>query len=289
MFYSGRRSVEDPFQIAQQQLMELLECNDFKTLNTQPSTIQTTPAKTTTSSSSKKQPQHIQNESLELEQHIVALKDSLESLTDDFELMESLIDENYRVSNDSSIDRKPVNDDELPDIDPYLINENDNLSLPENFVIDEDSPVSSIANHFGFKVDNAKQKNADRRVFSGDACKKTPAKAVKKTTTTAPPSAKSHNVLSRQNSRDVSERRGIVKPKLTNKSVCSYSTEKIVRVERKDSLVATKKSVRTDLSTSIKNSRNTRGAKMEAQEQSKGDWFDINNEVSLVSLYIPGA
>lgn len=288
VFFSGRHSADDPFQIAQQQLMELLECDDFKTFNAQPSTVQTTPARTSSTSSTNR-PHHVPNESLELEQHIVALKDSLESLTDDFELMESLIDENYR----ESIDRKRTIDDDAPDIDPYLINENDNLSLPENFIIDDDSPVSSIANHFVVDkvdsyVDNTQPKsNAERRAFSGHALKKThafkntPTKSAKKTTT-APPSAKSIQVLSRQNSRDVNERRNVMKQKLTNKSVCSYSTEKILRVERKDSLVSTKKTVRADLSTSIKNSRNTGGTKVATQEQSKGDWFDINNEVRFV-------
>lgn len=237
----------------------------------------------------------------------MALKDSLESLTDDFELMESLIDENYRDSNNSSsIDRKII-EDETPDIDPYLINENDNLSLPENFDVDDESPVSSITNRYAItKVDNVAkqqqheqqvQKNSiDRRLFSGNSIFKKSSSSVKtggvkKSSLTAPSSAKTSNSSSLANkkklSRDFSGDRKIMKSKLTTKSVCSYSTEKIVKLERKDSFLSSKKSVKnTDLSTSIKNSRNTRGAnRVEVEEQSKGDWFNINNEVSFKILY----
>lgn len=246
--------------------MELLDCTDFKSLAYTPTKHDQQqhqqPAKQTTHKAPAKKNSSINHRTP---------TDSLDSLSDDFELMESLIDENFRESNTSSTNSKTIVDDEIPDIDPYLINENDNLSLPENFIIDEDSPTSSIGNRFVVeKSVNNKQKktNIDKRVFSGNSVTKTPIPAKK--VSTAPSSAKPTNGLVRKNSQ-----------RLTNKSVYSYSTEKLTKTERRDSSVTSKKSTSPDLSTSIKNRKNTRGAEVDVKQRSKGDWIDINNDVSI--------
>lgn len=262
--------------------MDLLECNDFKSI-TRPTAKNeqqsiTRPQKETHLSASK---QHVPTDGLE--QQLTAIKDSLESLSDDFELMESLIDENFRETNSSSTDSKTIVDDEVSDIDPYLINENDNLSLPDNFVIDEDSPTSSIRNNFtSDKVNHNKQQksNNDSRVYSGNIFKKSPLTNTKKIST-APSSAKPTSVVSHKITRDVAEKK-IKNQRLTNKSLSSYSTEKLVKVERRDSVASLNKFSNADASTSVKNRKNSRGTKLEEHEQSKGDWFNINNEVSVI-------
>lgn len=253
--------------------MDLLKCNDSKSFDNQQTKVQNVIR--ATSSTTKKQ--HTEDTT---EQSVITINNSLDSLTDDFELMESLIDENFRTTDSSLNNEKGVTLDEALDIDPYLINENDNLSLPENFGMDEDSPVSSVPNHSvsdnKTKTTIQRKAKVERHVFSGNVSKKSSIKAVRKTST-APNSANKTNIPSREKSRVTVDHK-ITKTKLTKKSIFSESTEKIVQLEKRD-VSSKKKQLKTNLPS--QNKRNTKNSTIEDLEKSKGDWFNIKSEVGF--------
>lgn len=179
----------DPFKTAEHQFMELLECDDFKLLSNdskqkQKSSLKCSPKslrpKTTTNSTPKK-PTPINNNKKSLKSATNTqptnkrssiidppfnFKDSTESINDDFELLENMINnslnndlnEDILVNLDKTVEdsnKKSLNldkllnnnrkySDDMSSIDPRLINETDNLSIPEHFQIDDLSPTSTI-------------------------------------------------------------------------------------------------------------------------------------------------
>lgn len=164
--------------------MELLECDEFKpftpsdqlTNTPRPHTTVPTPLKTPTSPLLiKKTVKSAETAKKTQRQSVIDppinFKDSLDSGTDndDFELIENMINEHFggdtdKESNDNSsgfylhnlknnkdsltldriIDNRKYSDDMSSSIDPSLINENDNLSIPEHFKIDDYSPTSTV-------------------------------------------------------------------------------------------------------------------------------------------------
>lgn len=150
----------DPFEMAQRQFMELLECDNFKPFtpldhSPRPHTtlpIPTSPiVKKTIKSADTIQKKHSRASVIDPP---VSFKDSLDSVTDndEFELIENMINDNFcedlRNINSTKeplplANNRKYSDDLTSSIDPSLINENDNLSIPEHFTRDDYSPTSS--------------------------------------------------------------------------------------------------------------------------------------------------
>ncbi|XP_050311545.1 uncharacterized protein LOC126747093 isoform X2 [Anthonomus grandis grandis] len=159
-------STYDPFEVAQRQFLELLECDDFKGCDTPatprartalPTPTPTTPlpAKKTVRSAESVKPSKRQS--------VIDPPVNFQDLDcDDFELVESMIEEEEEegvagrervylhnlINNKNSVvldsfsgDCRKYGDDPGASIDPRLINENDNLSLPDGFRIDDYSPT----------------------------------------------------------------------------------------------------------------------------------------------------
>lgn len=132
--------------------MELLECDDFK-----PFTPSNRTFKTPTSPQSVKKPTKRES----VIDPPISFKDSMESVTDndDFELIENIINDHFGESpkefdtgfylHNIKANKDPLGLDNIldrkysDDIDPRLINENDNLSIPEHFKVEDYSPTSS--------------------------------------------------------------------------------------------------------------------------------------------------
>ncbi|XP_076271746.1 uncharacterized protein LOC143203455 isoform X2 [Rhynchophorus ferrugineus] len=170
----------DPFEVAQRQFMELLECDDFKpSTPTQPTTATTTttPRPRTTPLKSPSPPSAVKQTSRSADsvkkpvrdsviEPPISFKDSLDSVNDDFELIENMINERFgndeidnnnggfylhNIKNngdafmfDQLLDSRKFSDDLSGSIDSCLINENDNLSIPDNLKIDDCSPTSTV-------------------------------------------------------------------------------------------------------------------------------------------------
>ncbi|XP_066246201.1 uncharacterized protein DDB_G0284459-like isoform X1 [Euwallacea similis] len=173
----------DPFEMAQRQFMELLECDDFKpftpsnTTNTSRShtTLPVTPLKTPTSplplkKSVKSADQIKRPKRKSVIDPPVNFKDSSFDIIDDseFELIENIINEHFgsdevtqegtnngfylhNIKNNKEslglgdiLDNSRKYSDEMTSsIDPSLINEHDNLSIPEHLRLDDYSPTST--------------------------------------------------------------------------------------------------------------------------------------------------
>ncbi|XP_030751986.1 uncharacterized protein LOC115879351 isoform X2 [Sitophilus oryzae] len=172
----------DPFEMAQRQFMELLECDDFKPST--PSTPSDAPANTprphTTPHNTRSSPSPVKKTVKSAEpvkkstrESVIDppfnFKDSLDSVNDDFELIENMINEHFgnatnendtgggfylhNLKNnadsttlmlDQILDNRKYSDDMSSSIDPSLINENDNLSIPDNLKIEDYSPTSTV-------------------------------------------------------------------------------------------------------------------------------------------------
>lgn len=146
--------------------MELLECDDFK-----PFTPSNRTLKTPTSPQSVKKPTKRES----VIDPPITFKDSMESVTDndDFELIENIINEHFGESPKESetgfylhnikADKDPLALDNIldrkysDDIDPRLINENDNLSIPEHLKVEDYSPTSTST----IGTDNTLQNDVD--------------------------------------------------------------------------------------------------------------------------------
>lgn len=132
--------------------MELLECDDFKPFTPSNRTLKTPTSPQTVKKTTKRE---------SVIDPPVSFKDSMESVTDndDFELIENIINEHFGESPKESengfylhnikANKDPLALDNLldrkysDDIDPRLINENDNLSIPEHFKVEDYSPTST--------------------------------------------------------------------------------------------------------------------------------------------------
>lgn len=179
MFYSNDTDY-NPFLSAERQLMELLECDDFKPFTpqqkTRPHTTDTVaqkpspPQKKKAIKSADKitkpkinnptQNNNNNNKRASVIDPPLEFEDKLSVLNDNFELIESFINDNF---NDKIEEPEPfflnannkengfnlktiLNErkysDDLSSIDPELINENDNLSIPEHLKSGGYSPTS---------------------------------------------------------------------------------------------------------------------------------------------------
>lgn len=110
--------------------MELLQCDDFKPFTPQP--INTTINNVKRSS--------VINPPTQFE-------DKLTELNDNFELIETFINENFSTFNNNNEKNLQLNNhrkysDDLSSIDPKLINDHDDLSIPEHFNNDFTDPFS---------------------------------------------------------------------------------------------------------------------------------------------------
>ncbi|XP_060521229.1 uncharacterized protein LOC132698919 isoform X4 [Cylas formicarius] len=163
----------DPFDVAQRQFMELLDSDNFKPFApfnsqvTRPHTSNPNPIKTPTSP--QVAPKTVKSADPIKKYNRASVidppsnfKDSLDSVNDDFELMENLINEHFNADDknfhdngyylhnlkndkrsltlDHILDNRKYSDD-ASSIDPCLINENDNLSIPDHFKVDDYSPT----------------------------------------------------------------------------------------------------------------------------------------------------
>lgn len=203
MSFSGKQHDYNPFVTAERQLMELLECDDFRPFLSKssspsiqhiqrPHTTANTKSKHIELSKTNKIVRSAENTRKNTDTKLASVtskrssvidpptdfQDRLSVLNDDFELIESLINQNYidnydvnNELNDVNFDNisnkiaksfflhPDVNDnehgnfkkerkysDDMSSIDPRLINENDNLTIPENFKTDDQSSNSSNDN-----------------------------------------------------------------------------------------------------------------------------------------------
>lgn len=138
----------DPFASAERQFMELLECGDFKPLiniNTKtlrPHTAVANPVKTI----SKKPVRSAETSNNKKRTSVIDPPLSFQDTEDDFELLENIINDQFNENNDFYLGLNKQNkddfnvilnkrkySDDMCSIDSNLINENDNLSIPENF------------------------------------------------------------------------------------------------------------------------------------------------------------
>ncbi|ERL88466.1 hypothetical protein D910_05852, partial [Dendroctonus ponderosae] len=179
----------DPFEMAQRQFMELLECDDFKHFSAmdeipRPHTTLPTSVQLPTSPIVKKTIKSAdtiqkKNSRASVIEPPVSFKDSLESVTDndEFELIENMINENFgeveanantgfylhNIQSNTDpltlVDNRKYSDDLTSSIDPSLINDNDNLSIPEHFTQDDYSPSSTADTDITLQ-DNEGQKAA---------------------------------------------------------------------------------------------------------------------------------
>ncbi|KAJ8943689.1 hypothetical protein NQ318_015178 [Aromia moschata] len=281
----------DPFESAQRQFMELLECDDFKSLS--PATTASTPTKhtavrphTTSNVTPAKQPSPITkkkavksaepvltkvnkaNNRASVIEPPSTFKDSLDSITDDFELMEHLIKDQFTDDNKNDSfflhlkpQRDPINLNDILDnrkyiddmpIDPRLINENDNLSIPEDFKMDDFSPTSTTdtditlqndVDHYSLQYDNkiaAFEPKLDNVIVDKKPLNKKATPTDKK-----PVIKRSVSLVSRSKAEDCSvkatSKKLSSKCKLTSKSVSSVSTNKVGTNEKKKGLSTLKK------------------------------------------------
>lgn len=172
--------------------MELLECDEFKTTPPPPpSTVQNTPRPhtTTTKITPKSFPQKkksVKSANPKLEKNSgkieipavpkrasvidppLDFRDRLSMLNDDFDAIENMIKsdtekpysnkfyakcDNNSFSLNAILSRRKYSDD-LSTIDPCLINENDNLSIPDDLHIDDTSPISSNLDNNFYELGN---------------------------------------------------------------------------------------------------------------------------------------
>ncbi|KRT81805.1 hypothetical protein AMK59_5554 [Oryctes borbonicus] len=190
----------NPFVLAERQLMELLECDDYKTTPAPPpTTVQNTPrphtsntanittSKKATSKSPTQKKKTIKSANPKLQTQSraktnkpavpkrasvidppVDFRDRLSMLTDDFDAIENMINSSYsqddnekmfysKADNNSfslnAILSQKLYSDDISIIDPRLINENDNLSIPESLHIDDSSPTLILDNSY-FELGN---------------------------------------------------------------------------------------------------------------------------------------
>ncbi|XP_019758475.2 uncharacterized protein LOC109536621 isoform X5 [Dendroctonus ponderosae] len=187
--FKSTTSSYDPFEMAQRQFMELLECDDFKHFSAmdeipRPHTTLPTSVQLPTSPIVKKTIKSAdtiqkKNSRASVIEPPVSFKDSLESVTDndEFELIENMINENFgeveanantgfylhNIQSNTDpltlVDNRKYSDDLTSSIDPSLINDNDNLSIPEHFTQDDYSPSSTADTDITLQ-DNEGQKAA---------------------------------------------------------------------------------------------------------------------------------
>ncbi|KAL1488877.1 hypothetical protein ABEB36_014671 [Hypothenemus hampei] len=191
----------DPFEVAERQFMELLECDDLKSFtpfspSPRPHSAVPTPMQTPTSplpvkklsKSAEPVAKHIVQRGSVIEPP-VNFKDSLDSVvnhnkdTDDFDLIENIINEHFGddffgpdhsngfflhkqdpLTLENLLDnteRKFSDDMTVSSIDPMLINENDNLSIPEHLNNDASSPSSTADTDITLQNDSTPPKNIE--------------------------------------------------------------------------------------------------------------------------------
>ncbi|KAJ8984674.1 hypothetical protein NQ317_015765 [Molorchus minor] len=270
--------IYDPFESAQRQFMELLECDDFKSLT--PSNNISRPHTTTGVSQAKKASPAAKKKTIKSAEPLLTrveknnhrasvieppntFKDSLDSVNDDFELIENLINDQFTDDNKNSnsfylhskpqkesltlgdiLDNRKYSDDmSSSSIDPRLINENDDLSIPEHFKIDDFSPTSTT------DTDMTLQNDVDHYSLQYD--KKIAALEPKVEKISPPPAERkplvkrSVSLLNRsktdQDSVKVTSKKLTNKSKLTSRSVSSVSATKNVSVDKKKGLAGLKK------------------------------------------------
>ncbi|KAJ8915144.1 hypothetical protein NQ315_000396 [Exocentrus adspersus] len=280
----------NPFESAQRQFMELLECDDFKNLAPTCTPVQHTPRPHTSHATPAKQPSPVANKksvrSAEPKLTKVAkttnrasvieppstFKDSMDSVHDDFELMENLINDNFTNSSNSnsfylhpkqgresltlsdilggSNNNRKYSDDMSCIIDPMLINENDNLSIPEGFRVDDYSPtttdtdvtIQNDVDHYSVQYDNkiaAYEPKLDKKIPS--IRQKSPAKAkpIVKRSVSLVDRAKTETTASSK----ASNKKLTNRSKVTSKSVSSVASTKAVNADKKKGLSLLKRSM----------------------------------------------
>lgn len=158
----------NPFLSAERQLLELLECDDFQPYSTESTQSITRPQTTNithnkSSNSDKKTPAKSAPKDVNKRASVIDpppdFVDKLSALDDNFALIESFLNDNEVFNNqkrqiDDLFSNGKVNDnnsfnlrkysDDSSSIDPDLINENDNLSIPDHLKY---SPTSTLDNY----------------------------------------------------------------------------------------------------------------------------------------------
>ncbi|XP_018578090.1 uncharacterized protein LOC108916347 [Anoplophora glabripennis] len=273
----------NPFESAQRQFMELLECDDFKELaptctpvkHTQrPHTSDVTPTKRPSPAANKKTIKSAEpvltkvskkaNRASVIEPPS-SFKDSLDSIADDFELMENLINDNFTDDNKndtngfylhlksekesltlSDILNSRKYSDDMSTIDPMLINENDNLSIPEHFKIDDYSPTSTADTDITIRNDiDCYSVQYDNKIAAFEP--KVEKKSVKTKTEKKPAVKRSVSLVNRAKTDDsplkATNKKLTNKTKLTSKSVSSITSAKTVTGDKKKGLSGLKRSM----------------------------------------------
>lgn len=144
LYVCSNTATEDynPFVSAERQLMELLQCDDFKPFTPQPITRPyTTDSSNYNNSNNKKTIKSADNKRTSVIDPPTQFEDKLTALNDNFELIESFINDNFSsftANNEKNLllNNERKYSDDLSSIDPKLINENDDLSIPEHFKTD---------------------------------------------------------------------------------------------------------------------------------------------------------
>lgn len=182
----------NPFVVAEKQLMELLQCDDFKPYNmSSPHKNLSSKCVPTKSTAQNKYSQsNINSKTSSAKRSSIIdppddFQDKMLLLQDNFELIENFINDNY-VPNDDTINSEKTNtkskvsnhsdsyknktsnglslncilserkySDDMNSIDPSLINETDNLSIPDKLPLDNCSPMSSSheLDHYSVQYD----------------------------------------------------------------------------------------------------------------------------------------
>lgn len=138
----------DPFESAQRQFLELLEGDEpMRPFKPTLEPIQHKRPKARSADNSKR---------TSVIEPPCSFQDSLESVNDDFELLENLMNQDdlqgfFSHGKNNNEDSMSLGDflngrkysDDMSSIDPSLINENDNLSIPDHLKVDDLSPTNT--------------------------------------------------------------------------------------------------------------------------------------------------
>jgi hypothetical protein len=153
----------DPFASAERQFMELLECDDFKPFATTKQPLTHTPRPyTAATNATKVVSQKPVKSAVAASKNRTSIIDpptsfqDSELVEDDFEILENLINKQFNDNGDFFLSlNKDSKDgfnlilnerkysDDMSSIDSSLINETDNLSIPDHFKLDHYSPTST--------------------------------------------------------------------------------------------------------------------------------------------------
>ncbi|CAH0563983.1 unnamed protein product [Brassicogethes aeneus] len=268
----GTKSTYDPFESAQRQFMELLE--DDLVVKPFKSTL-STPRHDLTKTNT---PLPARKDRASVIEPPRVFQDSLESVNDDFELLESLIKEEASFFSSNNNAARKYSDD-MSVIDPSLINENDNLSIPDHLKLDDLSPTSTNGT-------DTTLRNEDITNGNTPEVKQPAAKPVIKRSVSLINRSDSIKLKEKTNSATVKQGRYMTtKNKVLNRSVSSVKDKKGLPILKKQmSFEPTPKPVlksKEDVNNYFNNTRGTPDKEVVRSEESlkPEDLFAVDDEM----------